>query len=315
MTDPAKSIVCLNRCSSYQSSALQKLLHEQLDILAVPADLLGKKVLLKPNLISVKAPPLACSSPLFVHAAASCFLKRGATVCLGDSPAIGAASQVLQKQGFTSALSDLDIQYVPFKTVLKKPLACGVTVGVAAEALQCDLFVNLPRIKAHDQMGVTMAVKNVFGIVIGARKAWLHMSHGGTHAEFAEIILDLQRLLPPAVALADGIEVMSRRGPIAGVPLGLECIGASDNFVALDRALLALLQVDETAVPLAMAARAAGISGAFPGGAVFPQLQPDDFSNSGFRIPAVLNSVRFRPLHYLKSSLRKLFLSLGKKIS
>ncbi len=315
MTDPAKSIVCLNRCADYDSAPLQKLLHEQLDLLHVPADLCGKKVLLKPNLISVKAPPLACSSPLFVHAAASCFKNRGARVCLGDSPAIGAASQVLKKQGFSSVLSDLALQYVPFKTVLKKRLPCGVMVGVAAEALQCDLFVNLPRIKAHDQMGVTMAVKNVFGIVIGARKAWLHMSHGGTHAEFAEMILDLLCLLPPALAMADGIEVMSRRGPIAGSALALGCVAASDNFVALDRALLVVLKVEEECIPLATAARNAGLPGASLAELSFPQLQPDDFSGSGFRVPVALNSVRFRPAHYLKSSIKKMFMSLYKRFS
>ncbi len=308
-----KITVCLDRCLSYDAALLQPILQDHLDILAVSENLCGKRILLKPNLISAKSSPLSCSSPLFTAAVASCFLARGATVLLGDSPALGSAVQVLERQGFTAALKGMDIEYVPFKTVTKKTLACGVTVGVAAEAFNCDLFVNLPRIKAHDQMAVTMAVKNVYGIVLGARKAWLHMSHGHSHAEFAEMILSLQQLLPPTLALADGIEVMNKRGPTTGGMLFLGCVAAANNFVALDRALLALLEVDTANSPLALAAQKEGLAGAFLQELTFPQLQPQDFAGSGFQVPASLVPVRFQPLHYLKSSVKRFFLHLSGK--
>ena len=122
----------------------------QLDLIKVPSNLNGKKVLLKPNLISAKAPPLACSNPVFVAAAASCFLVRGATVLLGDSPAFGSASHVLKKHGFVSALSGMNVKFVPFRRGVVKTLDCGVRLTVAAEPLSCDYFVNIPRIKAHE---------------------------------------------------------------------------------------------------------------------------------------------------------------------
>ncbi len=306
MISVSKNPVCLDHCNSYDCNILRPLLQDQMDILHIPADLSSKKILLKPNLISAGAPGLACSNPLFVLAAASCFLSRGARVVLGDSPAFGSAEQVLKRQGFTSVLSGIDVEFVPFKKRVLKTLGCGITVGVAAEALDCDYFVNLPRIKAHEQMGVTMAVKNVFGIVLGARKAWLHMRHGDSQQLFSRMILDLHQLLPSSLVLADGIEVMNRRGPIKGSCLSLGCLSASRNSVALDRAMLEVLEIAKERIPLAVTAGNLELAGAHVRDIEFPQLLPQKFSGSGFQIPATLSPVRFQPVRYLCSSLKRM---------
>lgn len=297
--------VYLNHCESYDYHVLSSIFQQQLDLLEIPADLSGKRILLKPNLISGSAPPLACSNSFFVATAASCLLGRGARVLLGDSPAFGSAAQVLKAQGFSRALAGMDVEYVPFRSGLKRKLACGVSVTVAAEALDCDYFVNLPRIKAHQQAGVTMAVKNVFGIVIGARKAWLHMRHGGTHSSFFQMILDLQQILPPTIVLADGIEVMSGNGPVHGSSLSVGCVGAARSCIALDRAMLDVLEVDRRMVPLALVAEQESLPGSVMEEIDFPQLHPQDFAGSGFQVPSTLNPIRFRPFRYLCSSLKR----------
>jgi len=298
--------VCLDRCNSYDTDTLRPLLQAQLDLSGGPGDLSSRKVLLKPNLLSAGAPALACSNPHFVAAVAACYLSRGAKVLLGDSPAFGTAARVLQRQGFMEALSGLKVEFVPFRTRVVKTLSCGIAVGLAAEALDCDYFVNIPRIKAHDQMGVTMAVKNTFGIVLGARKAWHHMKHGATHQLFAEMILDLQEILPPALIVADGIEVMSQRGPMKGSSLLLGCLAMSTNAVALDRAMLEVLEVEKKDVPLAMAAEKQQATGACLRDLEFPHCLPADFKGSRFRAPTVLSPIRFRPFRYLRSSLKRM---------
>ncbi len=297
----------MNRCASYEEKLLRPVIQKQLDRLAIGTDLAGKRVLLKPNLVSGRAPSLACSEPQFVAAVASAFLSRGATVLLGDSPAFGTGAQVLKRMGYDSLFAAFPVEYVPFRTRVVKRLDCGLELGVAAEALDCDLLVNLPRIKAHDQMGATMAVKNIFGIVLGARKAWLHMRHGGGHELFAEMILDLHSLLPPSCVCADAIEVMNRRGPMNGSSLFVGCVAASRNAVALDRAMLAALEVDRKRVPLAVAAAEKGVAGASLEELSFPHRRPEEFYGSGFVVPASLSPVRFLPLRYVKSSLKRIF--------
>lgn len=297
--------VCLDRCESYSLSVLQPLLQEHFDILNIPADFSNKQVLLKPNLIGATLPSLSCSSPLFVAAVATCLLARGAKVLLGDSPAFGSALQVLKKQGYVRALSGLDIVFTEFRNGIVQKLDCGLSVTVATEALDCDYFVNLPRIKAHEQMGVTMAVKNVFGVIIGARKAWLHMRHGDTHHGFAEMILDLHKILPPSLVVADGIEVMNKRGPVKGSPLLLGCLAVAENFVALDRAILAVLELEKERIPLAVAAEKQGLPGAVMQDISFPVLTPASFSGSGFRVPQNLSPIRFQILQFVRSSIRR----------
>ncbi|MCF8057573.1 MAG: DUF362 domain-containing protein [Desulfocapsa sp.] len=297
--------VCLDRCDSYDIQILQPKLQDQLDILNIPSDFSRKRVLLKPNLISAGVHPLACSNPLFVAAAASCFLDRGARVLLGDSPAFGSASHVLKQQGFMEALSGVAVEFVPFRARIMRTLACGIRVTIAAEALDCDFFVNLPRLKAHEQMGVTMAVKNIFGIVLGARKAWLHMRHGKSRQVFARMILNLQELLPSTLVLGDGIEVMHRRGPVRGDSLFLGCLAASKNCIALDRAMLDVLEIDKKRIPLAVAAENLSLPGSQIEDVEFPQLVPQAFSGSGFQIPATLSPIQFRPFRYLLSSLKR----------
>jgi len=299
--------VCLTSCSSYEAPFLQSAIQEQLDILGVPSTLSAKKVLLKPNLISARVPALACSSPLFTAAVAACFSSRGAKVLLGDSPAFGSAAQVLKRQGFASVLSGGTVEHIDFRTRVVKTLDCGIKVCVAGEALDCDYFVNLPRVKAHDQMRVTIAVKNLFGIVLGARKAWLHMRHGESHEMFAKMILDLQKILPPVLVVADGIEVMTRRGPVYGDSLSLGCLGASKSAVALDRAMIEVLEIDRESVPLAVAAEAEAIAGSRIEDLEFPQCTPDMFAGSGFRVPEELSPVRFLPVRYARGCLKRIF--------
>lgn len=301
--------VCLERCESYAQQSLRPLMQKHMDLLGIPADLSGRRVLLKPNLISARAPALACTSSLFTAAAASSFLARGAVVLLGDSPAFGSAKQVLKKHGYVDTLAGLDVRFLEFRNKARIRLASGVSVTVAGEALDCDYFVNLPKIKAHQQMGLTMAVKNVFGIVVGARKAWLHMSEGGSHPHFAQLILDLLHHLPPTVCLADGITVMNRTGPMNGAALSLGCLAASNNFIALDRAMAAVLSVDASRVPLLVEAENSKMAGASLGQITFPLLQPDAFAGHQFRMPQELLPVRFQVSHYFRSSLKRLFLS------
>lgn len=305
--------VGLDRCQGYGRKSLQSVLERVMSCLGELRLSSGSRVLLKPNLISASAPPLACTHAGFVAAVAAWFLDHGCRVAIGDSPAFGSALNVMERQGIARALRGMDVRMVEFASVVHRRLPAGFSVGIAAEALDCDLLVNLPKIKAHDQMYVSMAVKNIFGIVKGPRKSWLHMRHGDSHLEFARIILDLHTLLPESITIADGIEVMHRHGPMHGEALALGCLAASRSPVTLDTAMLALLELQSARSPLWLAARERNLPGAQLAGIDFPLLAPSDFSGSGFVAPVMLNPVRFRPLRYLLNSLKRVVLVLHRE--
>lgn len=305
--------VSLDRCQGYERKSLLPVLERVLlcldDLHLTP----GARVLLKPNLISASAPPLACTHAGFVAAVASWFLDHGCRVFIGDSPAFGSTIKTVERQGISRAVRGMDVRFVEFSSVVHRRLSGGISIGVAAEALDCDLLVNLPKIKAHDQMYVSMAVKNNFGIVKGMRKSWLHMRYGDSHLEFARILLGLDRLLPENITLADGIEVMHRHGPVHGDPLALGCVAGSRSSVALDTAMLTLLELDPGRSPLWLAARERDLPGCQLCGIAFPLLAPADFFGSGFVAPEILDPVRFRPLRYVFNSLKRVALALQRE--
>lgn len=306
----SSAAVCLDRCESYERRFLEPVLARIMPHSGVLNLSPGSRVLLKPNLISAMAPPLACTHAGFIAAVASWFLDHGCRVVVGDSPAFGSALKVAERQGIVRALRGMNVPVVEFATACRRCLPCGITVGVAAEAFDCDLLVNLPKIKAHDQMYVTMAVKNFFGIVMGMRKPWLHMRYGDSPLVFARLILQLQGLLPKMITIADGIEVMHRRGPMHGESLALGCVACSPSAVALDTAMLALLELDPGRSPLWRAAVEDGLPETRISGVEFPLLEPGAFSGSGFVAPEVLSPIRFRPLRYVMNSMRRAVLVL-----
>ena len=302
--------VVLEKCIGYDRSLVTELVDGAANLLGLSGGLHGQTVLLKPNLISAGGPKLACTHSEFIAGVALWFIEQGARVLLGDSPALGRASHVCEKQSITAALAGLDVQFVEFKTPLLKKLPCDRTVTVASEALECDLFVGLPKVKAHNQMYVTLAVKNIFGIVKGVNKAKLHMSCGNSHEEFSRIILDLIALLPRQCHFVDGIIAMHISGPLDGTQLPLHCFAASKNPVAMDTALLDILQVESKKSPLWSTANNQKISGSDGNSIEYLRNQPSDFYNSGFLAPEGLDPIRFSPLRFLSGMAKRLNLAV-----
>jgi len=302
----AESIpVLLGRCAAYEKRSLHEFFDRCAPPCRVPATLAGRTVLLKPNLVSALAPPLACTDGRFLRAVAEWFADRSARLLIGDSPSFGSAAQVLQRQGISRLFADLDIRVVEFGTPRSVLLAHGATIAIAEEALACDLLVNLPKIKAHSQMQVTLAVKNLFGIVCGMRKALAHMKNGPSHHRFADLMLDLVALLPEHLTLVDGIEVMHRRGPAHGDRLHLGCLAAGRNPVAIDYGLIDVLELTAEHCPICAAAMRRSLAGSDPAALAFPFEAPAAFHGSGFVAPVHLAPVPFNPLRFLVNALRR----------
>lgn len=302
--------VVLEKCTVYDRSLIAGIIHDAAGYLGFTGGFHGQTVLLKPNLISAGGPSLACTHSEFIAGAAIWFLEQGAKVVIGDSPAFGSSGRVCEKHSITAALSGLDLSFVEFTTPVRKKLACGRTVTVAQEALDCDLFVGLPKVKAHNQMYVTLAAKNIFGIVKGVNKAKLHMSTGNSHEQFSHVILDLVPFLPPQLHLMDGIHAMHKSGPLDGVKLPLHCVAASKCSVALESALLDLLGLDKENSPLWSAARNKQLPGSYTENLVYPSLVPSDFHPSGFVAPESLHPVRFSPLRFFSGMAKRIGLTV-----
>lgn len=267
-----------------------------------PAGWRGRTVLVKPNLVLARnRNDPACTHPAVVRAVCEHLLDLGACVLVGDSPAFGSARQAMEKNGTAGELSGLPVRLVDFDTPATVTTASGCSVGVARAALECDLLVNLPKLKAHGQLLVTLAVKNLFGVVVGWRKQWLHMRMGDRDNRFARLIVDLLPLLPEGLSLIDGIVAMHRTGPMEGEQLRLGILAGALNPVAADTGLLSLLRIDHATSPVWRECAARGLAGSKNEDIIYPLTSPEDLHLPPFEVPERLQPIRFNPRHIAAS--------------
>lgn len=299
--------VCLASCRSYNREALKA----SLDLVLRAAGLAprsGTLVLLKPNLVSAGSGPahLACTSPAVVAAAAEWCLDHGAKVRVGDSPAFGSGRSVMRACGMLDALAGLPVETADFVRARQLDLPCGLRVPVAAAALDCDILVNLPRVKAHSQLYVSLAVKNYFGVVVGWRKALHHARHGEVANRFEALLADLPGLFPGSFTLVDGIVAMQRSGPMKGDPFPLGLLAGGFDPVALDTAILAIIGGEPQLSQLWVECQRRGLPGTDPARLAFPLARPEVLKAANFLLPELLNPVTFHPGRMLVGGCRRL---------
>ena len=116
-----------------------------------------------------------------------------------------------------------------------KPLIEGW--GLSRTLLDADVFITLPVLKTHATTVFTGALKNQFGCYPQNNRILLH-----PHLD--EVIVLINSILKPRLAIMDGIVAMEGRGPINGVPRRMDLLLASTDPVALDATAMRLVGID-----------------------------------------------------------------------
>lgn len=273
----------------------------------------GMRVLVKPNLLTSKA--LACTNPDIVATVCRLLLDCGCKVEVSDSPGFGRTKSVARAIGLDKKLARLGLEVLPMDQAT--PLRLDVPGAerqpvfmVSRRAVECDYLLSVPRIKAHGQMRITLAVKNLFGCVCGARKAIIHAREGREPAFFAACLAALWAALPPSGAFVDGIVAMSVTGPSKGLPFNLGLIGACASAQVMDRALLATLDMEIGQSPLAAAMAKRKDRPEIVAPISWPLLGPEDFDPTGFVVPQKLAHTSFRPGRLIKSMGRRFWAAI-----
>lgn len=306
-----KTAVAIARIHEYESTLLDTtvgVLLEEAGYRPAP----GRSVLVKPNLVNSTNAEVACTNALVVRAVCAHLLERGEKVLVADSPAFGPASHVARAAGITEALAPLGLRVRSLKNPRRTMLPCGVEVGLSAQALDADLILNLPRFKVHIQMRFSGAVKNLFGCVVGFRKAFAHNRLGGKGTLFREMIMDLPGTLPPVITLMDAIRPMHRSGPIKGSPFELGMLAASTNPVAVDTAAYTVVGGNPATVPLWQEALERNLPGAHTEDIDYPLEGLRHFNAEGFEISKDMDPIRFEPLRLLRGRLKSLLRHFNK---
>jgi uncharacterized protein (DUF362 family) len=310
------SSVSLIRADSYEPSALRNSLETLLEPLGGLETWVkpGDRVLLKPNLLTGSRPARECvTRPEIVAAVAESVRDAGGKPFLGDSPAFGSALGVAKANGYLPLIEALNLPVVEFHGHSYRTGGEEFDrLRLSREAMEADVVINLPKVKSHVQLTLTLGVKNLFGCVPGKMKAWWHMEAGKDADRFGRMLVETARAIAPELTIVDGIIGHEGNGPSNGEPRFLGLLGASGDVFALDRAIVEILGVEPDRIPTLAAAKELGFSPELEAIA-FPLLCPEDLRVSDWKLPDHLTPIDFGLPRVIKSTFRHLYIRLIKE--
>ncbi|NER30362.1 MAG: DUF362 domain-containing protein [Symploca sp. SIO1C4] len=308
--------VSLIRAHSYDQQILRTSIEKVLEPLGGIGAFVkeGNRVLLKPNLLTAGRPGAECiTRPEIVYCLAQLVIEVGGKPFLGDSPAFGSAMGVAKANGYLPMMAELNLPIVEFRAQRYQTHSTNFNhLRLSKEAMDADVVINLPKVKSHMQLTLTMGVKNLFGCVPGKMKAWWHMEAGKDEHRFGEMLVETARAIKPDLTILDGIIGHQGNGPSGGEPRPLGILGASSNVFALDRSVVAMLNVDPEIVPTVTAAKRLGINWELDE-IDFPQLQPLQIQVLDWKLPDALMPIDFGLPRLLKSTFKHLYIRLIKE--
>jgi len=248
---PKRSRVAILHVEQY-SGKLDELVYDGLRLFDL--NVRGKSVLLKPNIVEyIPGKPVNTDTQL-IGAAAGGFLRLdAASVTVGEGPGHHRDTDLLlYETGLSEQLVSRKIAFVDLnrdeliKTKLQANYSGLDHLWLPRTVLASDFIVSMPKVKTHHWTGVTLGMKNMFGVVPGSRYGWpknvLHWA--GIH----ECVLDICATVRPHFVIADGIVGMEGDGPLNGTAKALHTILLSDDPVAADFVLARLLGTEPNAV-------------------------------------------------------------------
>jgi uncharacterized protein (DUF362 family)/NAD-dependent dihydropyrimidine dehydrogenase PreA subunit len=226
--------VSIKKCAEYDTQKIFDIISEIYTNTGGP-DVKGKKVLVKPNILSDNDPAKCVSTHPAVAEAMIRYLQlNGAEVFMGDSPAVHTAKFKADKCGLFQVCEATGAKWVNFneKSVVKN--IDGRNIKIASIVDEVDLIISLPKFKTHELVYFTGALKNTYGLIPGFAKAYQHGIYRDMDS-FGKFIVELNKVVTPHYFLMDAIMGMEGQGPgTHGTPTHIGLLIGSTNPLALD---------------------------------------------------------------------------------
>ena len=211
----------------------------------------GKTILLKPNLVEFDPHGVINTNPLVIEAAIDCFRTLGARqVLVAEGPGHRRDNEyLLTASGIYGVIKEHRVPYVDLNSddVRATRLLSSFTkleqLYLPETLYNADLLVSMPKLKTHHWAGVTLSLKNMFGVVPGSVYGWpkniLHWQ--GIHNS----ILDINSSLPVRqFAIVDGIVGMEGNGPLQGQAIDSGVLIFGEDLVAVDATAARLMKIE-----------------------------------------------------------------------
>ena len=247
---------------------LPRAVEESLDFLDY--DFEDKRVWIKPNLLSPHPPEhgVTTDPEIVRHVVRGLKQRRAGQVWVADNPGGGLqrnAASYIAPTGVVEASEGC------FRSISETPVTIAMKsrftpeIHVSRIVTEVDVILNLPVFKTHGLTYLTGAIKNLFGLIPGAQKSYLH-TVAKSADEFAELLVDIYQAVPvPVLTVMDATRGMDgQNGPSGGRVLSIGKIVAGLNPVAVDAVMAMMAGARATSIPTTRIAAERGLGPADP---------------------------------------------------
>jgi len=138
-----------------------------------------------------------------------------------------------EKSGYADLAKKYEIELINFndssikKVKVDNPLILN-EIKIAEEVFDVDKIINMPIMKVHYATGITLAMKNLKGLLVGDEK--MHFHESGLDKSIA----DLNKVIKPELHIVDCISCMEGMGPRGGEMVELDLIMAGEDSATVD---------------------------------------------------------------------------------
>ncbi|AKB33751.1 Iron-sulfur cluster-binding protein [Methanosarcina siciliae HI350] len=302
------SRVSIVRCSDY--SGVKASIQEALTLIGGLENIIspGNRVLLKPNVLAIRAPEAAVTThPAVVAAMCELVREAGGIPVIGDGSGIAkpgstTTSEAFRASGIEGVASVCGAELINFETsgyteVVVSNARQFPSLYIAKAILEADVVISLPKLKTHELTLYTGAVKNFFGAVPQKIRKQAHALED--RDRFGEAVVDIYSVVKPRLAVMDGVVGMEGNGPANGTPIVSGVVLVSYDCVALDIVASELIGIDPLKVPTNKAALSRGF------GTQNPDISGVPLQDSGLRFKMPEGGATAMVPSFLMRALRK----------
>ena len=194
----------------------------------------GDVVFVKPNISWDRVPEQAATTnPLVVSTVIELVKEAGAKRIIVADNTCNDARRCYKRSGIQDAAkaAGADVDFMEDRKFKKVNLAGEVLKEweVYTDVIEADKIINIPIAKHHGLSGVTLSMKNLMGLIGGARNR--------LHQKMAESVVDLAAYFKPTLNILDANRILTARGPASGTTKDvkvLNTVAASADTVAID---------------------------------------------------------------------------------
>jgi predicted dehydrogenase len=201
-------------------------------------------VVIKPNICFPKNLKNMINTDLKVLEAVVNIVKKKTknVLVIESDSASGTAEKKADGVGVLGLVKKLDVEFFNLShDEVEEHKVADIPILIPRTVLKADYVINVPKVKTNSFVVLSIAMKNMFGIIASKRKSQFHK-------RLSDVLVYLNKTVRQDFVVADGIVAMEGLGPIQGKPVNLGLIVTGKSPITVDAACCHIMDFNPYAV-------------------------------------------------------------------